>query len=149
MANRAERRKASRRKGQGIPMQYDRNQGRSRSNMLDEDSLQERSRRLTERGDVEWKPSGNTATKRADQTHTEHPEVHTGIGGARGVVRIISWLLIGLSALAFFVLMWLPTHPFGLVAAVSIVFGVGVLSLFVVPSSRSGNSALDEHGTAL
>ena len=149
MPNRAERRRTSRRKGNGIPTQYDRTRGRSRSNMLDEEGLQERSRRLAERGDVEWKPTGSTAAAHTDESQTEHPEVHAGIGGVRGVLRLVSWVIIGLSVLAFFVLMWLPTHPFALVATVSIVFGVGVLSLFVVSSGGHDNPALDEHGTAL
>ena len=149
MPNRAERRTASRRRGSGIPVQYDRTRGRSRSKMLDEDALQERSRRLVEHGDVEWKPRASTTSTDADEARTEHPEVHTGIGGVRGVLRLVSWTVIGLSVLAFFILMWLPTHPFALVAGVSIAFGVGVLSLFVVSSGGHDNPVLDEHGTAL
>ena len=143
MANRTNRRH------RGAPPQYARNGSRNRTALLDENSLQERSRRLVERGTAEWKPSSLTTQQEDDADSRQHPITHTDSGRVRAVLRVISWVLIGLSVLGFFILMWLPTRPFQLVLAVSIVFGVGVLSLFIVSSGKGDNPLLDENGTAL
>ena len=130
----------------GMPVRYGRNQTRSRTALLDEDSLQERSRRLAEQGTAEWKPSSletQQDTESADRQETR------GSMGWRGWLSIASWTIIVLSVVGFFVLMWLPTHPFWLVLTVSIVFGVGVLSLFIASPGRNENPRLDENGTAL
>mgnify|MGYP007041558014 CR=1 FL=1 len=60
-----------------------------------------------------------------------------------------SWTLIALSVIAFFVVMWLPTHPLWLILTVSVVFVVGVLSLFFTAGNYRNNPNLDANGTAV
>ena len=63
--------------------------------------------------------------------------------------RVGSWTLIALSVIAFFVVMWLPTHPLWLILTVSVVFVVGVLSLFFTAGNYRNNPNLDANGTAV
>ena len=56
---------------------------------------------------------------------------------------------IALSVIAFFVVMWLPTHPLWLILTVSVVFVVGVLSLFFTAGNYCNNPNLDANGTAV
>ena len=63
--------------------------------------------------------------------------------------RVVSWVLIVIAAIAFLVIMWLPTHPIWLVATVSGVFVVGVLSLFFTAGDSKHNPNLDQNGTAV
>ena len=51
--------------------------------------------------------------------------------------------------IAFFVVMWLPTHPLWLILTVSVVFVVGVLSLFFTAGNYRNNPNLDANGTAV
>mgnify|MGYP000107987554 FL=1 len=63
--------------------------------------------------------------------------------------RVGSWTLIALSVIAFFVVMWLPTHPLWLILTVSVVFVVGVFSLFFTAGNYRNNPNLDANGTAV
>ena len=63
--------------------------------------------------------------------------------------RVASWVLIAVAAIAFLVIMWLPSHPMWLIATVSIVFAVGVLSLFFTAGDSKHNPNLDQNGTAV
>lgn len=78
-----------------------------------------------------------------------NPKMFKAPHSARQWFRVISWLLIALSAIAFLVIMWLPSHPMWLVATVSIVFAVGVLSLFFTAGNPKHNPNLDQNGTAV
>ena len=120
MPNRAERRKAAKDQRRGVPSQYDQTRGRARSGMLDEYALQEKSRRIQE-----------------------------GVDDSGEWFRVGSWTLIALSVIAFFVVMWLPTHPLWLILTVSVVFVVGVLSLFFTAGNYRNNPNLDANGTAV
>ena len=134
MPNRAERRAQAKNNRRGVPQQYDQTHGRVRSGMLDEYQLQEKSRRLQDGTDGPWKPTGGTIEETESLLTTSpnytNPKMFKAPHSARQWFRVISWLLIALSAIAFLVIMWLPSHPMWLVATVSIVFAVGVLSLF-------------------
>jgi hypothetical protein len=66
-----------------------------------------------------------------------------------GIAKLISWLLIVLSSLAFLILMWIPGLPMWAILTVTIVFGLGVLSLFIVRSPHDVNPYLDANGTAV
>ena len=76
-----------------------------------------------------------------------------------GAGRVVFWVLavlagvylalIALSVIAFFVVMWLPTHPLWLILTVSVVFVVGVLSLFFTAGNYRNNPNLDANGTAV
>lgn len=74
-----------------------------------------------------------------------NPKMFKAPHSARQWFRVISWLLIALSAIAFLVIMWLPSHPMWLVATVSIVFAVGVLSLFFTAGNPKHNPNLDQN----
>ena len=63
--------------------------------------------------------------------------------------RVGSWTLIAIAIIAFFVVMWLPSHPMWLIITVSAVFIVGVLSLFFTAGDSKHNPNLDENGTAV
>jgi hypothetical protein len=69
--------------------------------------------------------------------------------GIRQWLRLLSWVLIVLSCVAFLVIMWLSNVPMWLVITVSAVFAVGVLSLFFVGGSPKENPNLDDYGTAV
>ena len=149
MPNRAERRAAAKGGNKGVPQQYDRTRGRARSGMLDEYQLQERSRRLIENGDAEWKPSSSTvvATQESDPT-IANPEMNAP-HSVRQWFRIVSWTLIALSIIGFFVVMWLPTKPLWLVITISAVFAVAVISLLFVAGDPKHNPNIDGNGTAV
>lgn len=66
-----------------------------------------------------------------------------------GIAKLMSWLLIILSSLAFLILMWIPGLPLWAILTVTIVFGIGVISLFVVRSPHDVNPNLDANGTAV
>ena len=59
------------------------------------------------------------------------------------------WTLIAIAIIAFFVVMWLPSHPMWLIITVSAVFIVGVLSLFFTAGDSKHNPNLDQNGTAV
>ena len=138
-----------------------------RAHALDEAALQERSVRLSS-GEAEvWKPSGSGQARRrpagADRVgSTPGLSTHSSLSASRHDAhhrsapsrwrtwfRIACWVLIGVSACSFFVIMWLPTHPLWLVVTVAAVFIVGILSLYIVSPDAQSNELLDEHGTSL
>ncbi|MBW3093672.1 tripartite tricarboxylate transporter TctB family protein [Bifidobacterium sp. 82T10] len=156
MANRAERRKAARDQRRGIPSQYDQTKGRARGGMIDEYALQERSRRIQEGtlDDGPWKPTAHFDT---DETETlldtnpdyRDPKAFKAPHSVHQWFRVVSWLLIVLAGIAFCVIMWLPSHPTWLVITVSIVFIIGVVSLFFTAGNAKDNPNLDQNGTAV
>lgn len=153
MANRAERRRAAKNQRRGIPSQYDQTRGRGRGGMIDEYALQEKSRRIQEGEDGPWTPSGGSVAE-ADTTLTTNPNYHDPKAfkaphSVRQWFRVVSWALIVIAAIAFLVIMWLPTHPIWLVATVAGVFIVGVLSLFFTAGDSKHNPNLDQNGTAI
>lgn len=127
MPNRAERRAQAKRNRRGVPQQYDQTQGRARSGMLDEYQLQEKSRRLQDGTDGPWKPSASTITETENVLNTnldyKNPKMFKAPHSVRQWFRVASWVLIALSAIAFLVVMWLPSHPMWLISTVAIVFG--------------------------
>jgi ABC-type bacteriocin/lantibiotic exporter with double-glycine peptidase domain len=62
---------------------------------------------------------------------------------------VVCWSLIALSAVAFLVAMWLPSHPLWLLIVVAVAFAIGILSLFFVSRDPSSNPRLDDNGTAV
>lgn len=151
MPNRAERRAQERAQRRGIPQQYDQTNGRGRSGMLDEYALQEKSRRLVEHANGEWKPSGGDkpAVTREHDPNLRNPKALKTPHSIRQWFRVVSWTLIVLAAVAFLTLMWLPSKPLWLIITAAVVFAVGVLSLFVVSGDARHNPNLDAHGTAV
>lgn len=156
MPNRAERRKAARNERRGVPQQYDRTGGR-RAGLIDEYALQEKSRRLQEGIDDSgpWKPSARTEADDAVESVFEanpnyrDPKAFKAPHSMRQWFRVVSWILIVLAGIAFCVIMWLPSHPMWLVISVSVVFVIGVLSLFFTAGNYRNNPNLDENGTAV
>jgi len=114
MPNRAERRAQAKQNRRGVPQQYDQTHGRARSGMLDEYQLQEKSRRLQEGTDGPWKPTGGTVevTENLLTTNPDYtnPKMFKAPHSTRQWFRVASWVLIALSAIAFFVIMWLAPH---------------------------------------
>ena len=60
-----------------------------------------------------------------------NPKMFKAPHSLRQWFRVGSWTLIAIAIIAFFVVMWLPSHPMWLIITVSAVFIVGVLSLFL------------------
>lgn len=154
MANRAERRKAARDQRRGIPSQYDQTKGRARGGMIDEYALQEKSRRIQDGTDGPWKPTAHFDSEEIESTFASDPnyrdpKAFKAPHSVHQWFRVVSWTLIVLAAIAFFVVMWLPTHPIWLIATVSGVFIVGVVSLFFTAGNAKHNPNLDQNGTAI
>lgn len=152
MANRAERR-AQRKKG--VPDQYDATKGRARSGMIDEYQLQEKSRRLKEGKSGPWKPTSSElehaeeVAMDTDPNDFDPPQVIRAPHSVRQWFRVASWAVIVVSAIMFFVVMWLPQHPLWSIITVSACFAVGVLSLFFTAGDPKNNPNLDQNGTAV
>ncbi|MCH4208505.1 tripartite tricarboxylate transporter TctB family protein [Bifidobacterium sp.] len=149
MPNRAERRAQDKRSRKGVPQQYDQTRGRARADMIDEYGLQEKSRRLVEHVDGEWTPSAKADDDEISTIENRDPQIIKAPHSLRQFFRILSWTLIGLSVVAFLVIMWLPSHPLWLIITVSAVFVVAVLSLFFVTGDPRHNPNLDANGTAV
>ena len=153
MPNRAERRKAAKDQRRGIPSQYDQTRGRARAGMIDEYALQEKSRRIQKGDDGPWKPTAHFADEEtsafASDPDYRDPKAFKAPHSVRQWFRVASWTLIVLAAIAFVVIMWLPSHPMWLVATVAAVFVVGVLSLFLTAGDSRHNPNLDANGTAV
>lgn len=150
MPNRSQRRADARNQRKGIPSQYDQTRGRGRGGMIDEQSLQEKSRRIQTHDDGVWKPSGHAdddIQKTASDPLTM-PAINAP-SSLRQWLRVLSWVLIVISACAFVVVMWISSTPLWLVITVSVVFAVGVLSLLLVGGSPRENPNLDDNGTAV
>lgn len=156
MPNRAERR-AKNKGGKGIPQQYDHTQGRGRSGMIDEYQLQEKSRRLQDGETGPWKPSSSVKAQERIEEHImdtdpgayDPPEVIKAPHSVRQWFRVFSWIIIVVSAIMFFVVMWLPQHPMWSIIAVSAAFAFGVISLFFTAGNPKNNPNLDQNGTAV
>ncbi|MFU0528699.1 tripartite tricarboxylate transporter TctB family protein [Gardnerella vaginalis] len=151
MANRKERRAKERQSRKGIPSQYDETKGRAREGMIDEYNLQERSRRLQERGTGPWKPTSNVTAEeeRIARNIRRTESVDDTWNAVRKVIGVCSWAVILVSAFAFLVIMWLPNQPIVLVVTVAVLFALGVFGLFFSFSNSKQNPRLDEHGTAI
>lgn len=156
MPNRAERRKAARDQRRGIPSQYDHTNGRARAGIIDEYSLQEKSRRIQEGLDDggEWKPSARTVSDEPESVFEANPnyrdpKAFKAPHSVRQWFRVFSWVLIALSIIGFFVVMWVPNLPMWGIITVSAVFIVGVVSLFFTAGNYRNNPNLDANGTAV
>lgn len=157
MPNRAERRAEAKRARKGIPSQYDQTRGRGRAGMIDEYQLQAKSVRLqegTDTPDGPWKPTAHFDDELPEQTLTTNPnytnpKMFKAPHSLRQWFRVGSWTLIALSVIAFFVVMWLPSHPMWLIVTVSAVFIIGVVSLFFTAGDSRNNPNLDQNGTAV
>lgn len=103
-----------------------------KSSGLSEETLQSR---LNNKG--EWKPTSSVVTKE---------EVKKTPWTARRVFNILSWVLVALSVVGFFVAMWVP--KMWLIITVSVLFAVGVFSLFFTTGKEGSNVLLDANGTA-
>ncbi|WP_288240316.1 tripartite tricarboxylate transporter TctB family protein [uncultured Bifidobacterium sp.] len=154
MPNRAERRAQEKRNRRGVPQQYDQTKGRARSGMIDEYALQQKSIRLQEGTDTggAWKPTASfeqpEVIAETDLT-LRNPKLFKAPHSLHQWFRVISWILIVIAAIAFVVVMWLPTKPIWLVLAIAIVFAVGVVSLFFTAGNSKHNPNLDANGTAV
>ena len=144
MPNRAERRAQAKAGRRGVPSQYDQTRGRGRSGMIDEYQLQQKSQRLQDGTDgTEWKPSGgtiaDTETLLTTNPNYTNPKMFKAPHSLRQWFRVGSWTLIAIAIIAFFVVMWLPSHPmwlpFGAVGAVLQTLGL-LLQLVFVNHSR-------------
>lgn len=116
MPNRAERRAQAKAGRRGVPSQYDQTRGRGRSGMIDEYQLQQKSQRLQDGTDgTEWKPSGgtiaDTETLLTTNPNYTNPKMFKAPHSLRQWFRVGSWTLIAIAIIAFFVVMWLPSHP--------------------------------------
>lgn len=100
---------------------------------LSEETLQNR---LNNKG--EWKPTSSVTV--AEEKEKKAPWT------ARRVFNILSWALIALSVVGFFVAMWMPRM--WLIVTVSVLFAVGVFSLFFTTGKEGSNALLDANGTA-
>ena len=151
MANRKERRARDKQNRRGIPSQYDETKGRARGGMIDEYNLQERSRKLQEKGAGPWKPTSNvTAEEEKIARNIRRAESGDDTWNAvRKVIGVFSWAVILISAFAFLVIMWFPSQPIALVITIAVLFALGVFGLFFSFSNAKRNPRLDEHGTAL
>ncbi|MDF7663875.1 tripartite tricarboxylate transporter TctB family protein [Bifidobacterium sp. ESL0763] len=149
MPNRAERRAQAKRSRKGEVKQRE-EQARSRNGVVDEYALQERSRRLEDNATGEWVPSASTITPSEPvNPNYNDPKIARAPHSIRQWFRVVSWTLIILAAIAFVVVMWLPSHPMWLIILVSVVFIVGVLSLFFTAGDYHHNPNLDDNGTAV
>lgn len=153
MPNRKERRSQAKSERRGIPSQYDETKGRARAGMIDEYQLQQKSIRLQEGTDGAWKPSGGTVAQTESLLTTnpnyKNPKMFKAPHSVHQWFRVVSWTLIVLAVIGFFVVMWLPSHPLWLIATVSGVFIIGVLSLFFTAGNSKHNPNLDANGTAV
>lgn len=156
MANRAERRAEAKRAKKGIPSQYDQSRGRARTGLVDEYALQQKSIRLQEGNDgVDgWKPTATTISEEVESPFDANPnyrdpKAFKAPHSVRQWFRVVSWALIVIAAIAFLVVMWLPTKPVWLVVTTAIVFVVGVASLFFTAGNPKNNPNLDQNGTAV
>lgn len=155
MPNRAERRAQEKRNRKGIPQQYDETRGRARSGMIDEYALQRKSIRLQEGTDTggEWKPTAHIQDEAVVQMDANptmaNPKLLKAPHSVHQWFRVVSWFLIVIAAIAFVVVMWLPSQPIWLVLVIAVVFAVGVVSLFFTAGSAKHNPNLDANGTAV
>lgn len=100
---------------------------------LSEATLQNR---LNSKG--EWKPTSSITV--AEEVEKK------ALWTTRRVFNILSWVLVALSVVGFFVAMWVPRM--WLIITVSVMFAVGVFSLFFTTGKKGSNVLLDSNGTA-
>jgi Flp pilus assembly protein TadB len=117
---------------------------RSRAGLLDESSLQRKSENLSDRGVGEWVPNASSLYDEAENDG-EIRRKRTPIQW----VRFAFWALIVVAAIAFVVVMWIPSLPQMVVIIIAAVLAVGVLSLFFTRPSHEKNPYVDENGTAV
>ncbi|MEE1296195.1 MAG: tripartite tricarboxylate transporter TctB family protein [Bifidobacterium sp.] len=147
MANRAQRRAKN-----GAPNQ---STSRSHGGMIDEGSLQDKSLRLKEGRKGAWKPTSSEMEKYeevamgTDPSDFDPPRVVHAPHSVRNWFRLCSWVLIVCSAIAFFVLMWIPSIPLWSIILVAALLAVGVISLFFDAGDPKDNPNLDQNGTAV
>ena len=91
----------------------------------------------------------DTETLLTTNPNYTNPKMFKAPHSLRQWFRVGSWTLIAIAIIAFFVVMWLPSHPMWLIITVSAVFIVGVLSLFFTAGDSKHNPNLDENGTAV
>lgn len=104
-----------------------------KSSGLSEATLQNR---LNSKG--EWKPTSSITV--AEEVEKK------ALWTTRRVFNILSWVLVALSVVGFFVAMWVPRM--WLIITVSVLFAVGVFSLFFTTGKAGSNVLLDSNGTA-
>lgn len=143
MSNRAERRARDKGAHKSEKTSFSRGAAKSRRGTMDEMSLQEKSRRLANGEDGQWKPTGHSESVLNETKLVKKP------GGVKQWFRALSWTLIVLSALSFLVVMWVPDVPMWAILTICAVFSVSVLSLFFVGGSYKDNPQLDSYGTAV
>ena len=159
MPNRAERRAQAKRAKRGETATTSRNTRTARAprrdDAVDEYSLQQRSLHLQESSTDEWKPSASTEPRSHDKDVTpddlafRNPKKAPAPSTVRGWGRFFSWLFIVLSAIAFIIVMFLPSKPLWAIVTGSVIFILGVLSLFLFGGSPSENPNVDSNGTAV
>ncbi|WP_297316109.1 tripartite tricarboxylate transporter TctB family protein [Bifidobacterium indicum] len=151
MTNRAERRAQAKRSRRGERDQY---QGvdRGRAGLVDERTLQERSRRLAAGQSGEWKPTGHSDLPDEGQVSNpnyRNPKLVRSPHSFRQWMRILAWFLIIGSGIAFLVCMWFPKIPLWATITMAAVFCLGIVLLFFVGGSYKDNPNLDSYGTAV
>lgn len=138
MANRAQRRAAARMKDEetkGVSSQ------RKFDNQAD---------RVARTKNGEWRPG--RVDKPVEEPASSQDDVNLTIARKRTPrewAKFFSWLFIVVSAVAFLIVMWIPRLPLAAIVAVTIVFVIGVVSLFFVRSDHDRNPYVDENGTAV
>ena len=117
--------------------------------------MQERSRRLKEGKKGPWKPSSSELEKYeeialdTDPDNYDPPQVLRAPHSGRQWARLFSWIVIVVSAISFFVVMWVPNLPMWVIITVCAVFACGVISLFFTAGDSKNNPNLDQNGTAV
>ncbi|MEK0306609.1 tripartite tricarboxylate transporter TctB family protein [Bifidobacterium favimelis] len=151
MTNRAERRAQAKRNRRGEADRYSGGE-RGRAGLLDEAALQARSRRLSSGQDGEWKPSGHSEAEELtaeDDPGLRNPKAAQAPHTLKQWLRLVCWVFLGLSALAFVVCMWFPRVPMWAIITMVVVFGLGVIGLFFTGRPFQENPNLDSYGTAV
>lgn len=152
MTNRAERRAQAKRSRRGQANNQYRTGVRASSGIMDERALQERSRKLAQGQGGEWKPTGHVDIPPEGQPtnpNYRNPKIGRSSHSFKQWMRIITWILIVISGLAFLVCMWLPNTPLWVTITIVVILCLGVVNLFFVGGSYKDNPNLDSYGTAL
>lgn len=151
MTNRAERRAQAKRSRRGGQDSY-RGADRGRAGVIDERTLQERSRRLAAGESGEWKPRGHSELSDKNPVgnpNYRNPKLVKAPHSLRQWLRIFAWMLIIGSGIAFLVCMWFPSIPLWGTITMAGVFCFGIVLLFFVGGSYKDNPNLDSYGTAV
>ena len=89
-----------------------------------------------------WRPDLAEQGERPDPMGKRY---HSGWG----IAKLVNWVVMALSGIVFFVIIWLPELAIWATISVSAVFIATVLMLFVLQSPKDVNPYLDENGTAV